>query len=305
MPESYRGFTQMPVAGASIAYAFDDADAPSRKTSQYFEMGGHRAMYHEGWKAVTRHVFGVPFDDDRWELYHVAVDPSECRDLATTNKEKLDELIALWWREAEEYGVLPLDDRGLALFGSRSRDNSPHPRSRHYTYRPPLSPIPPQAAAGIGGRSWDLEAVVERSRDCGGVILAMGTENAGVSLFVQDNRLVFDYNIFMEHHVLESNEELPDGASVLGVRFRRGQRDADVTLLIDGNEVGSLHLPFLMRMFSSIAMSIGRDQGSPVSRRYVDDYAFEGHIERVDIQLVSLSSAEEKETAAREGMARQ
>ena len=92
---------------------------------------------------------------------------------------------------------------------------------------------------------------------------------------------------------------------MLGVRFRRGQRDADVTLLIDGNEVGSLHLPFLMRMFSSIAMSIGRDQGSPVSRRYVDDYAFEGHIERVDIQLVSQSNAEEKETAAREGMARQ
>lgn len=225
--------------------------------------------------------------------------------MASSNPAKLDELIALWWREADEYGVLPLDDRGMQLFGSRSRENSPHPPSRHYTYRPPLNPIPPQAAAGIGGRSWDLEAVVERVRDSGGVIMAMGTENAGVSLFVQDNRLVFDYNIFMEHHVLESSEELPDGAAVLGVRFRRGQRDADVTLLIDGREVGSLHLPFLMRMFSSIAMSIGRDHGSPVSRRYVDDYVFEGRIDRVDIQLVSPGGAEEKETAAREGMARQ
>jgi arylsulfatase len=305
VPENYRGFAQMPIAGQSIAYAFDDGDAPSRKTTQYFEMGGHRAMYHEGWKAVTRHAFGVSFDDDRWELYHVEVDPSECHDLATSNPEKLKELIDLWWREAGEYGVLPLDDRGLQLFGSRSRENSPHPPSRHYSYRPPLSPIPPQAAAGIGGRSWDLEAVVERNRDSGGVIMAMGTENAGVSLFVQDNRLVFDYNIFMEHHVLESSEELPDGSAVLGVRFRRGQRDANVTLLIDGREVGSLHLPFLMRMFSSIAMSIGRDHGSPVSRRYVDDYVFEGRIDRVDIQLVSPGSAEEKETAAREGMARQ
>ena len=89
---------------------------------------------------------------------------------------------------------------------------------------------PPSAAAGIGGRSWDLEARVDRKRDRGGVILAMGTENAGVALFVQDNRLVFDYNIFMEHHVLESTEEVPDGASVLGARFRRGRRDADVTL---------------------------------------------------------------------------
>ena len=75
------------------------------------------------------------------------------------------------------------------------------------------------AAAGIGGRSWDLEARVDRKRDRGGVILAMGTENAGVALFVQDNRLVFDYNIFMDHHVLESTEEIPDGASVLGARF--------------------------------------------------------------------------------------
>ncbi len=82
--------------------------------------------------------------------------------------------------------------------------------------------------------------------------MAMGTENAGVSLFVQDNRLVFDYNVFMEHHVVESTAELPDGPSVLGVRYRRGQRDAQVTLLIDGNDVGSLHLPFLMRSFRQL-----------------------------------------------------
>jgi arylsulfatase len=305
MPETYRGLEQMPMAGTSMAYAFDRPEEPSHKTTQYFEMGGHRAMYHEGWKAVTRHLHGVPFEDDRWELYHVVEDPSECHDLATSEPGKLKELIDLWWREAEEYGVLPLDDRGLALFASRFHDFSPHPTSRHYTYLPPLSPIPPPAAAGIGGRSWDLEARVNRQHDRGGVILAMGTENAGVALFVQDNRLVFDYNIFMEHHVLESTEEVPAGASVLGARFRRGRRDADVTLTIDGRDAGSLHLPFVMRIFSTIAMGIGRDHGSPVSKRYVDDFVFDGTIERVDIQLVSHDSTEEKETAAREGMARQ
>jgi arylsulfatase A-like enzyme len=305
MPATYRGLEQMPMAGTSMAYAFDQPDESSHKTTQYFEMGGHRAMYHEGWKAVTRHIHGVPFEDDRWELYHVAKDPSECNDLATSEPGKLKELIDLWWHEAEEYGVLPLDDRGLALFASRFHDFSPHPSSRHYTYLPPLNPIPPPAAAGIGGRSWDLEARVDRARDRGGVILAMGTENAGVALFVQDNRLVFDYNIFMEHHVLESTEEVPDGRSVLGARFRRSRRDADVTLTIDGRDTGSLHLPFVMRIFSTIAMGIGRDHGSPVSKRYVDDFAFEGTIERVDIQLVSHDSTEEKETAAREGMARQ
>jgi len=305
MPSLYRGLEQMPMAGTSLAYAFDAADEPSHKQTQYFEMVGHRAMYHEGWKAVTRHVHGVPFDDDRWELYHVAEDRSECHDLALSNPEKLRELIELWWREADEYGVLPLDDRGLALFVSRSHDHSPHPLSRHYTYLPPLNPIPPAAAAGIGGRSWDLEALVDRARDQGGVILAMGTENAGVALFVQDNRLVFDYNIFMDHHVLESTQELPEGSCVLGVRFRRTRSDADVTLTIDRRDVGSMHLPFVMRIFSTIAMGIGRDHGSSVSSRYIDDFAFEGRIERVDIQLVSQNSTEEKETAAREGMARQ
>jgi arylsulfatase len=305
MPNAYRGIEQMPMAGVSMAYAFDRPDEPSHKTTQYFEMGGHRAMYHEGWKAVTRHVHGVAFDDDTWELYHVAEDPSECRDLATSDPEKLQGLIELWWHEAEEYGVLPLDDRGLALFTSRAHDYSPHPTSRHYTYLPPLSPISPSAAAGIGGRSWDLEARVKRRRDRGGVILAMGTQNAGVALFVQDNRLVFDYNIFMEHHVLESTQEVPDGPSVLGVKFRRGRSDADVTLTIDGRDVGSMHLPFVMRIFSTIAMGIGRDHGSPVSQRYVDDFAFEGRIERVDIQLIAQDSGDQKEAAAREGMARQ
>jgi arylsulfatase len=305
MPGFYRGIEQMPMAGVSMAYAFDRPEEPSHKTTQYFEMGGHRAMYHEGWKAVTRHIHGVSFDDDTWELYHVAEDPSECRDLATSMPEKLQESIELWWHEAEEYGVLPLDDRGLALFSSRPHEYSPHPISRHYTYLPPLSPISPSAAAGIGGRSWDLEARVVRARDKGGVILAMGTENAGVALFVQDNRLVFDYNIFMEHHVLESTEEVPDGRSVLGAQFRRARNDADVTLTIDGRDVGSLHLPFVMRFFSTIAMGIGRDHGSPVSKRYVDDFAFEGTIERVDIQLISQDGGDQKEVAAREGMARQ
>jgi arylsulfatase len=268
-------------------------------------MGGHRAMYHEGWKAVIRHAPGMAFDDDRWELYHVAVDASECHDLAASEPEKLGQLIDLWWREAEEHGVLPLDDRSFELFASRYRANSPHPPSRHYTYYPPLSPIPPQAAAGIGGRSWDLDAAIDRPARAGGVVMAFGTENSGVSLFIQDDRLVFDYNFFNDHHVLESTEPVPEGPSVIGVRFRRGRRDADVVLTIDGREAGSCHLPVLMRMISSIGMSIGRDQGSTVSPRYQGEFAFEGRLERVDIQLVSQDGAEEQITAAREGMARQ
>jgi arylsulfatase A-like enzyme len=308
LPATVRGFEQMPLAGESLTYSFDGADEPGRRTTQYFEMGGHRAMYHDGWKAVTRHTPGVAFDDDRWELYHVAGDASECHDLAASEPARLAALIELWWSEAEEHGVLPLDDRGIELFAARFRENSPHPTSRHYTYWPPLSPIPPQAAAVIGGRSWDLEARIDRPPGAQGVLMATGTENSGLSFFVKDDRLVFDYNIFNEHHVLTSDQSVPTGPSVVGVRFRRGATDAQVTLVQDGHEVGSAHLPFLMRIISSIGMSIGRDHGSPVSKSYTGEFAFEGRLERVDIQLVSsggANEAEEQAVKAREGMARQ
>lgn len=304
MPTVYRGFDQIPLAGHSMSYAFGDAHAPSARTSQYFEMSGHRAMYHEGLKAVTRHAPGTNFDDDDWELYDVNDDPSECHNLATQRPDALKDLIDLWWRDAERYGVLPLDDRSIELFAPRFRDNSPHPLSRHYAYFPPLSPIPPQAAAGIGGRSWDLSAIVERCAGQGGVIMATGNENAGASVFVHDEHLVFDYNIFGEHHELVSREPVPEGHCVLGVSFRRGAQDAVVTLTLDGREVGSLYLPFLMRIISSTGMSIGRDHGSPVSTRYRDEFAFEGDLRRVDIQLIT-SGSDDVTSAAREGMARQ
>ncbi len=304
-PEVYRGFAQIPVAGASLAYSFNNQNAPSQKTTQYFEMVGHRALYHEGWKAVTRHVPGVPFDDDRWELYHVDVDASECHDLSSSEPDKLRALVDLWWSEAEKYGVLPLDDRGIELFGARFRDNSPHPVSRHYSYRPPLSPIPPQAAAGIGGRSWNLVASIERESRQGGVIMASGTENAGVSLFVKDDHLYFDYNIFGDHHVIESSSLVPVGSSTVGLEFRRGAKEADATLTINGAPAGSGHFPFVMRIISSTGMSIGVDHGSPVSKLYDDEFTFQGVLRHVDIQLISQNASEEQETASREGMARQ
>jgi arylsulfatase A-like enzyme len=305
MPEVHRGYEQMPVAGASMAYSFVQPDAPSQKRQQYFEMGGHRAMYKDGWKIVTRHVPGTSFDDDTWELYHLALDRSECDDLAEAMPEKVADLVELWWRDAEEYGVLPVDDRLLGLFGARWRDFSPHPTSRHYTYYPPLSPIPPQAAAPLGGRGWDLDARIEREENTGGVIMASGTENASISFFIQNDRLVLDYNIFGDHHVVTSTEVVPSGASLVGIKLRRGKNDGVATLVIGGRDVGSMHVPFLMRTFSTIATSFGLDHGSLCSTLYVDEYPFEGRIERIDIQLISENKMEEQIVAAREGMARQ
>ena len=284
-PATYRGYEQLPVTGTSLAYSFDAPEAPTQKPVQYFEMIGHRGIWHDGWKAVCRHTPGTSFDDDPWELYHVDVDRSECHDLAAEMPEKLAEMIALWWREAEVHGVLPLDDRGVELFGARFVDRTPHPADRHYVYYPPVSPIPPPAAATIGGRTFQITATIDRPAGANGVLFATGTENSGLSLFIDADRLVFDYNAFGAHTLVTSTRPVPHGASTVGVDFQRLGRNGTATVLIDGEPCGTADIPMVMRMMSSASVTVGADLGSAVSDAYSIPNEFTGTIARVDVQL--------------------
>ncbi|MFM8862381.1 MAG: arylsulfatase [Acidimicrobiia bacterium] len=302
-PEVYRGIEQVPVAGTSMRYSFDDPDAPTRHRVQYFEMVGHRAIVSDGWKAVTRHQMGTSFDDDVWELYDLTTDPSECVDLASEQPDRVAELVDLWWSEAERHGVLPLDDRGVELFGVQFGDHRTHPASRIYTYRPPLAPLPAQSAASVGGRSWDLSADIDRAAEDEGVLYAMGNGNSGFSVFVQDDRLVFDYNCFGEHHIVDSTMTVPTGRSRVGVEFRRTGRGGEATVMIDGERCGSVEIPFVMKVISSMGASVGFDHGLPVSRRYGDGFAFSGTLHSVEIALQSPRRAEDADTAQAEGRA--
>src|SRR6202047_2813256 len=114
-PKDIAGCPQMPIEGESFAGSIADASAPSKASPQYFEMFGHRGLWHGGWKAVAYHPPGTPFENDKWELFHLDKDFSEVEDLAAREPERLAELIKIWWREAEKHNVLPLDDR----FGPR------------------------------------------------------------------------------------------------------------------------------------------------------------------------------------------
>lgn len=300
-PEQYHGVPQLPLAGVSLVPTFGaeaDTDREVTPRAQYFEMMGHRALYADGWKAVTRHQPGVAFDDDTWELYDLTTDPSECHDLAADHPDRLAALVAQWWEEAAAHGVLPLDDRTIELFGARFVDRSTHRSDRHYTYRPPMAPLPAQAAAAIAGRSWDLAATIHRAEGDEGVLYAMGNGNSGLTLFVEGDRLVFDYNCFGDHHVVESTVAVPVGASVVGLRFRREGEGGRATLVVDGVDAGQLQVPFVMRIISSVGASVGSDHGSPVSDRYEGANAFGGTIERIDVQLRSPGATEEGELAA-------
>ena len=305
-PDVYRGLGQLPVTGTSMAYTFDTPGGPTRKGAQYYEMFGHRAIIWDGWKAVTRHEKGVPFDDDVWELYHLEVDRSECHDLAAERPDKLDELVARWWVEAEDQGVLPLDDRNIELFSSRFRDNSPHPTSRHYEYVPPMAPMPSQVSPALGGRGFDMSATIDRRRGEGGVLFATGTENSGLSFFVQDDHLVFDYNCFNDHTILVSETEVPEGGSVVTVEFRRTGPGAVARLLIDGVQCAEAEVPFAMYIISSVGPSVGFDHGSPVSQRYQGHFPFEGTLHKVVVDMVRRPpSPDAAQAAERAAMAQQ
>ncbi len=304
-PKVYRGFAQLPTSGISLGYTFDAPDAPSEKHLQYFEMMGHRGIYADGWKAVTRHRAGTPFDDDVWELYHLTEDRSECTDLAAEHPDTLARLIELWWEEAEAQGVLPLDDRTIELFSTRYRDHSVHPLDRHYVYRPPMSPLPAQAAPAMGARGFDLTATVDRPVGAGGVLFATGTQNSGLSLFVQGERLIFDYNCFGDHQVVESDVPVPTGAHSVGVRFRRTGAGGKAELRIDDAVCGSLTLPFAMTIISSVGPSVGYDHAGPVSDRYSGSFPFEGTLDEIVIDLPRATGTEATAVDERAAMSRQ
>jgi arylsulfatase len=161
-----------------------------------------------------------------------------------------------------------------------------------------MTHLPAQAAAALGGRSWDLHATIDRPAGAGGVLYAVGNENSGLTVFVKDERLVFDYNSFGDHHVVRSDVEVPVGPSVVGVRFRRGDVGGSATLVVDGAEAGAIEVPFVMLMLSSVGASVGHDRGSAVSPDYAAPFPFEGTLDRVDIDLQTVRPAHAAENAA-------
>ena len=309
-PDMHRGIEQMPLTGHSFASVLDDADAPAANTLQYFENAGSRALVAEvdgvWWKAVTKHEKGDDFDTEPWELYDLSADPSECNDLAERDPERLAQMVALWWQEAERHGVLPLDDRTIELFANHPSDHSPHRLDRRYSYRPPMTPIPAQPSPPLGGFALDLSARVTSESGDEGVLWATGNQNSGCAVFVQNGRLVVDYNAFDDHTVVESTIEVPAGDSRLGVRLERDSRSTGwVELSIDGEPCGRAAIPFYMRMVSSVGSSIGMDHGSAVSTRYSAPFAFTGTLHDVSIELPRRPDKADVAAAAASEMSRQ
>jgi arylsulfatase len=298
-PISVKGVEQQPVDGTSMLYAFEPGAAdleqiPTRKTSQYFEMLGHRGIWSNGWKAVTFHQQGTSWDDDQWELYHLDVDYSECHDLAASEPAKLAELIDLFWSEAERNGVLPIDAGEMrGMFAGHPTPGTPRARDR-FVYYPPLHRIDIDAGPSWGARSWQVRAEIDRDEDDNGVLLAVGTVNNGLVIYINDGHLVYEHNNFTNHTILRSPGPVPAGSIVVGVDQQRVKRGPAATKLWIGDDLAAEGvIPEVSVMVSSMGMSIGRNP-SGISEAYSAPFEFGGRIKRVVVDTErSLSPDDE------------
>jgi arylsulfatase A-like enzyme len=304
-PEVVAGVPQMPVHGISLAPCLTDAAARPARGPQYFEMLGHRGVYHEGWKAVTHHQAGQSFDDDRWELYHLAEDFSETRDLAAEQPERLKALIELWWAEAERHGALPLDDRpAFALFMASRRPGLPTSRNR-FVYHPPVSHIVADTCPPVA-RGWRTLIDLDHPPIGGdGALVARGSINSGFVLYIKEGRLRFDYNGFHVHTVVAAEAPISPGPHRIELTVvRREDGGGDVTLALDGNIVGQGKIERLLFLISSTGMDLGRSL-SPVNDDYVEPFAYPGHLKQVVFELPELPTRGEVRANVRAEMTRQ
>ncbi|HTJ05746.1 MAG TPA: arylsulfatase [Caldimonas sp.] len=299
-PQVHQGVPQLPIHGTSMRYSFADAHAPTERQTQYFEMFTHRALWHEGWKAVSFHRRGSRYDDDAWELYHLDDDFSECNDLAAQEPERLRRMIDRWWAEAGRFGVLPLDDRGFTERAVRYQTpGSPRLRTRLVLY-PGMARIPSGAAPLMVERSF---RIVGRLAPTGvapeGVVVSLGDLSGGFTLFVQGGRLVFEYNFEGTPYRVESKADaVTASARTLEFAFVRGEGLGGTgTVSVDGVVVGEATIPRTAPWFISwSALDVGRDSLSRVSDAYADAFSFTpGALQRVEFELEPRRNAVDHE----------
>ena len=313
-PAQIRGVTQSPIEGLSFAHTFERVDAESRHRTQYFEMMGHRSIYHDGWRAICPWPgpsfeeaglpFGAPIPAERlteldatgWELYHVAEDWSENHDIAGENRDRLIEMIATWYVEAGKYNVMPIDGRGVL----RLVDERPEiaaDRSR-YIYYPGTQAVPANAGAKVLNRPHSITADVEIPEEgAEGVLLVHGGTDGGYVLFMKDGYLQYVHNyVARDYFHVVSQHPVPPGRHELRYEFEvtgppdvqngkgtpgRGQ------LYVDGTLVGQIEIPVTTPISFGLTAGIraGSAPGAPIGAFYEPPFEFTGVLHRVTVDV--------------------
>ncbi len=332
-PASIKGVAQSPIEGVSFVHALDDAKAESKHHTQYFEMLGHRSIYHDGWRAVCPWPgpsfteagagFGNPIpaatltelDAKGWELYHVAEDFAENHNIAEGNRAKLIEMIAAWYVEAGKYKVLPVDGRGMP----RMLDERPQiTRDRtHYTLYPHTQAVPYNAGPRLLNRTHSITADVDiPASGAEGALVSFGGVDGGYTLYVQDHKLHYVQNYVARDYLhVESTVPVPAGRHELRFEFEvAGPPDfangkgtpGRAQLYIDRQLVGQADFPHTTPFSLGLTggITVGADPGAPVAPFYEPPFEFTGTIHSVTFD-VSGDVIQDSEAEMRLIMARQ
>ena len=300
-PDFVNGQQQMPLHGVSMAYCFDDADAPDARTTQYFEMVGNRGIYHKGWTAVTKHrtpwvVTGemVPFDDDIWELYDTTTDWTQARDLSAEDPDRLHHMQRLFLLEASKYGVFPLDDRAVERFDAAIAGRPALISGSQQRLFPGMGRLTENSVINLKNQSHTVSAGIELPDDGGeGVIIAQGGAFAGWALYMHKGRLTYCYNLLgIQRTKFASSEPLAGGAHEVRMDFTYDGgglgKGGDVALYVDDVEVAAGRLEATVPLVFSAdeTCDLGVDSASPVSDDYTPESSkFTGRIGWVQLDV--------------------
>jgi len=299
-PKSVNGTVQTPIEGVSMVYTFADSKAPSRHTTQYFEIFGNRAIYHDGWLAGTVHraawEFKVrrPLEDDIWELYDTRSDFSLANDLAAKNPAKLKELQALFLKEAVKYSVLPLDDRLQERFVAAlvGRPDLMAGRTSLTVYQG-MTGMSENVFIDVKNKSHTITAEVDiPKKGANGVILAQGGRFGGWSFYLKDGKPTYTYNwLGLKRFTVAATQAVPAGKATLRFEFVYDGgglgKGGTGTLFANGKAVATGRIEATQFAVFSVddAADVGADEGTPVTEAYTVPFTFTGAIDKVTIDL--------------------
>jgi arylsulfatase A-like enzyme len=283
-PVSVNGVQQSPMEGTSMAYSFNEANAPERHDLQYFEMFGNRGLYYKGWSAVTKHrtpwlMVGqkmVAFDDDIWELYDGSKDFTQANDQSKEMPDMLHKLQRMWLIEATKYNVIPLDDRQVERMLPDIAGRPTLIRGNSQLFFPGMGRLSESSVVNMKNKSFSITAEIELTgKPANGVIIAQGGHFGGWSVYAKDGIAKFTYNVLGIHEFpTEASEPIPQGRHQVRMEFAYDggglAKGGNVTLYYDGKEVGKGRVGATQPMIFSAdeTTDIGYESGTPVSPDY-------------------------------------
>ena len=311
LPQTVDGVTQDPMDGISMKYAFESADAPDQKETQYFEIFGSRAIYHDGWIAsafgprtpwvsgLDPAIFRWRPDQDRWALFDLRSDFTQADDVADKHPDKLQSMVSLFLNEAEANKAFPI---GGGLWTALHPEFIKQNPATEFHYTPDVIEVPEATAPKLGLRSSLVTIDAEIDSDSEGVLYALGCFSGGLSAWIDQGKIHYEYNLYhLDRTRVITEGKLPSGRVEIEIesRFKPDVRNgpADIIIRVDGRQLATGRVPRTTGygLSGNDTFDVGRDSYSPVSPLYIKraPFKFTGRIHQLDVRYIDAKAQSE------------